>query len=91
MLSDDSSRNDFRIESERSIPIFDQKDKKDRKDANFACKPDFEIMLKNDNQSMLVVEVKRIFPPMHENREIPELPHQLVGGAASARPKAGIR
>ena len=28
---------------------------------------------------------------MHENREIPELPHQLVGGAASARPKAGIR
>jgi hypothetical protein len=26
-------------------------------------------MLKNDNQSMLIVEVKRIFLPMHEQRE----------------------
>lgn len=79
LLSDQSGRNDYRIESERAIPIYDQKDKKDRKDTNLHCRPDFEIMLKNDNQCMLTVEVKRIFPPLHTRNqeqevEIPEKP-----------------
>lgn len=49
VLSDDDYRRDFRIESERPIPIYDQRKREDRKDPNHSCKPDFEIMLKNEN------------------------------------------
>ena len=57
--------NEYRIESERVITIFDQADKNQRKDEQHSCRPDFEIMLKNDNQSMLIVEVKSRFTALH--------------------------
>ena len=49
---------DLRIESERPIEIYD----KFRK----FCKPDFEIMRKNTNQSLLCIEVKSIFYGLHD-------------------------
>ena len=68
ILDDQSTKDNYRIESERAIPIYDQKEKNDRKDPHLHCRPDFEITLKDDNQSMLIIEVKRIFPPLHEYR-----------------------
>ena len=67
--------NEYRIESERQIKIFDQEDKSHRKDEQQNCRPDFEIMLKNDNQSMLIVEVKsrldkKLMPKIIERKQI---------------------
>ena len=44
---------------ERNIDIFDEKEKSQRKDSKNKEKPDFEIMLKDKDETQLIVEVKK--------------------------------
>ena len=50
----------YRLEEERIMQIHDHQERLNRQDKNRHCRPDFEIMIKDEDVSQLIVEVKRI-------------------------------
>ena len=53
----------YRTESERKIPVYGL-------EKDMHCRPDFEIMLKNEVPSMLIVEVKTLLTELLEDKDI---------------------
>ena len=62
---------EYRCESERQIKIFADKMLRRREQAiQKMCRPDFELMRKDEDLSILIVEVKSLFKETLREKEL---------------------